>query len=167
MTTNFCSNCGNPAADPDTKVCTNCGKPLYMAQTDSASYENDQNAAENETPNSQYIVQDEKSPFLAIILSFLWVGLGQLYNGRFWKGIIFNVGSTIGMVLIFPGLAIWIYSCWDAYKEAEKMNRGEIPFTEPTLLEILVFIFFWVIILFAIVIMAAVMFSVARSSVIV
>ena len=164
MTNNFCSNCGEPVSRPDAYVCTNCGKPLRMTQTESDSFENDQNTADwqeqnyNEGPDvrktsnydearSRPIVMDSKSPFFAAILSFLWVGMGQLYNGKFWKGLFLNICCVVGYLLILPGLAVWIYAMWDAYNEAEKMNRGEIPFSEPSFWEIMVFLFFWIIIL--------------------
>jgi len=168
MTNNFCSNCGEPVARPDAYVCTNCGKPLCMTQTESISNDNDQSTADgqrqnynggpdgnetasyDEAPKNPHIIMDSKSPFFAVILSFLWVGMGQLYNGKFWKGLLLNICCMIGYLLIFPGLAVWIYACWDAYKDAEKMNKGEIPFSEPTFWEIMVFIFFWFIVLLVI-----------------
>jgi len=150
MINNFCSNCGEPVARPDTKVCTNCGKPLLLTQTEPVSNENDQNTADdqrqnyNEAPKPP-IITDSKSPLFAVLLSFWWVGLGQLYNGKFWKGLLFSIACMIGtfFLLFLPGLAVWIYACWDAYKDAEKINKGEIPFSEPSFWEIMAFVFFW------------------------
>jgi len=161
MATNFCSNCGEPVTGPGAKVCVNCGRPLYMAQTESTSNENDQYTAENqrwnynktqnngeeadyyEVPKSQPANANLKSPFLAFALSFFWVGLGQLYNGKFAKGFLLNVCFAFGMILFIPGLIVWVFSLWDAYTEAEKMNRGEIPFANPSFWEVMVFLFFW------------------------
>ena len=171
MTNNFCSNCGEPVSRPDAYVCTNCGKPLRMTQTELFSNANDQSTADDqrqnynegptdsgtanydEAPKNSHIIMDSKSPFFAVILSFLWVGMGQLYNGKFWKGLLLSIGSLIGFMLILPGLAVWIYAMWDAYTEAEKMNRGEIPFSEPTFWEIMAFIFFWPIVLLVILVL--------------
>ncbi|WNY26116.1 zinc-ribbon domain-containing protein [Methanolapillus millepedarum] len=87
--------------------------------------------------------KSEKISFLSVILSFFWPGLGQLYNGQFWKGIAIYILTPIGlMFLIVPGIAIWIYGMYDAYTQSEKMNKGEIPYTEAKLWEILVFVLF-------------------------
>ncbi|MDV0447611.1 hypothetical protein MsAg5_15200 [Methanosarcinaceae archaeon Ag5] len=87
--------------------------------------------------------KSDKIPFLSLILSFFWTGLGQLYNGQFWRGIAFMILVPIGtLFLIVPGLIIWIYGMYDAYTQAEKMNKGEVPYSEAKLWEILVFILF-------------------------
>lgn len=70
-----------------------------------------------------------KNPGLAAILSFFFMGLGQIYNGQIAKGIIFMVIYFISFLLMFviigfittPILFIW--GIWDAYKSAEKINR--------------------------------------------
>lgn len=96
----------------------------------------------------------KKEPFLSLILSFLgffvigFIGLGQIYNGQVKKGILLTLGNwvlwfgmgliygigaavTLGFgalcclpVLIVP-LFIWFYAMYDAYVEAQKINRGE------------------------------------------
>jgi len=164
MASNFCSNCGEPIAGPDANICTNCGKSLRTAQTEPTSNGNYYNTADdrrqsyngvsnyggaayNEAPRTQPVIVKSKSPILALILSFLWVGLGQLYNGKLVKGILLQLGVIIGSCFfVLPGLIVWVYGLWDAYKDAEKMNRGEIPFASPSFLEIIGFIFFWFII---------------------
>lgn len=73
---------------------------------------------------------NQKNPGLAAVLSFLVIGLGQIYNGQIGKGIGFLVAAVIAGVLcsvvigfvLFP--VIWIYGIYDAYKTAEKINRG-------------------------------------------
>jgi len=163
MASNFCSHCGASVAGPDANVCTNCGKSLRTAQTEPTSNGNYYNTADdrkqsynggsgyggasyNEAPRVQPVVAKSKSPVLALILSFLWVGLGQLYNGKLVKGLLIQLGVIIGSLLVLPGFIVWIYGLWDAYNDSEKMNRGEIPFASPTFLEIIGFIFFWFII---------------------
>ncbi|MCL2549958.1 MAG: hypothetical protein FWE78_03360 [Methanimicrococcus sp.] len=139
MTSNFCSNCGEPAAGPDANVCTNCGKPLHMTQTESVSNENYQNYENYQNANQNLV--------LAAVLSFVWPGLGQLYNGKFGKGILFTACYWIGLCILFiPGLIVWIYAMWDAYKEAEKINNGDVPFKTPSFATVAAFLFIPIII---------------------
>ena len=49
-----------------------------------------------------------KDPGLAGIYSFLWTGLGQIYNGQINKGLIQMTLSAVGMILVILG-AILIY----------------------------------------------------------
>lgn len=60
----------------------------------------------------------QKSPVLAGILSFLLGGLGQIYNGQVGKGLLIFFTSW----LIIP----WIYGIIDAYRTANKINEGSI-----------------------------------------
>jgi len=69
-----------------------------------------------------------KNPGLAAVLSFFYMGLGQIYNGQIAKGLFFIVMYTISIVLIviLVGLVttpiLFIYGIYDAYKSAEKIN---------------------------------------------
>ena len=80
-----------------------------------------------------------KNPGLAAVLSFFYMGLGQIYNGQLSKGVVFIVAYSISWVLmivfmvtiVFIPLGIivlviipvmWIYGMYDAYKSAEKIN---------------------------------------------
>ena len=133
----FCPNCGTkvdasavveevesqPVATANTKFCSNCGETI------------DINA--EICPKCGVRVggsTEEKNPLLALILSFLIVGLGQFYNGHSTKGIILFVLAIISGILIFffIGLIlwpiVWIYAMYDAYKSAELINKGvEVP----------------------------------------
>ena len=70
-----------------------------------------------------------KNPALAAILSFLISGLGQIYNGEVVKGVVIIavqvVNALLAMIIIgiFTGIAVWIWSIYDAYKTAEKINQ--------------------------------------------
>ncbi|MFA9558565.1 hypothetical protein ACERII_14755 [Evansella sp. AB-rgal1] len=74
-----------------------------------------------------------KSPGLAAVLSAVWTGLGQIYNGQIGKGVLFMVIQFINALLIAVLIGIityplfWIYGMVDAYKTAEMLNRGEGP----------------------------------------
>lgn len=69
-----------------------------------------------------------KNPGLAAVLSFFYMGLGQIYNGQLSKGILFIIAYTISCLLIFVIIGfittpiMWIYGMYDAYKSAEKIN---------------------------------------------
>ena len=69
-----------------------------------------------------------KNPGLAAILSFFYMGLGQIYNGQIGKGVAFIVMYTISafLIIILIGFittpTLWIYGMYDAYKSAEKIN---------------------------------------------
>jgi len=70
-----------------------------------------------------------KNPGLAAILSFFYMGLGQIYNGQIAKGIFFIVAYSISiaLMLILIGFIttpiLFIYGMYDAYKSAEKINK--------------------------------------------
>ena len=136
--TKFCTNCGEPTVDENAYVCSNCGKPVSNA----ASYRVGGGSKAAEPKTASYLSSTQtKSPFFATILSFFWNGLGQVYNGRFWKGIFFFIAVPIGFFcLILPGFALWVWSMWDAYKESEKMNNRELPYAEPTAWELIIFL---------------------------
>jgi TM2 domain-containing membrane protein YozV len=50
--------------------------------------------------------RDEKSEGLAVFLSFLWMGLGQMYVGRIGRGIVLAIlGLLLGApILLFLGM---------------------------------------------------------------
>ena len=102
------------------KFCPECGSPTSNApQT---------NNTVNNTGNS--VVNTDKDPVLAAILSFLIIGLGQIYLGLTKKGIILFLAAIISgvLMLILIGfilwLLIWVYAIYDAYKSAQKMQNG-------------------------------------------
>lgn len=83
-----------------------------------------------------------KSQSLALILSFFFIGLGQLYNEQFWKAAVFMVSWVLSAALalfqvlapgsdlpfsfsIFWGAVIfilWIINMIDAYQSAMIIN---------------------------------------------
>ena len=78
--------------------------------------------------NQPYSPVFYKNPGLAAVLSFFYMGLGQIYNGQLHKGIAFLIAYSISWLLIavLIGLIttpiLWIYGMYDAYKSAEKIN---------------------------------------------
>ena len=69
-----------------------------------------------------------KNPGLAAVLSFFFMGLGQIYNGQIAKGILFIVTYTVSILLMMLLIGfittpvLFVYGIWDAYKSAEKIN---------------------------------------------
>jgi TM2 domain-containing membrane protein YozV len=72
-----------------------------------------------------------KNSGLAAVLSFFFTGLGQIYNGQIGKGVLFMIVQTINFLLMFVIVGFitapifWIWGMVDAYKTAEKINKGE------------------------------------------
>jgi TM2 domain-containing membrane protein YozV len=71
-----------------------------------------------------------KDSRLALLLSLIFPGLGQIYNGQTDKGILFLMTGAVSciMILLFvvglvTGSAIWIWGMIDAYKTAEEFNK--------------------------------------------
>lgn len=70
-----------------------------------------------------------KSPGVAAVLSALWTGLGQIYNGQILKGVMFMVIQFINAALMIVLIGFityplfWIYGMVDAYRKAEEYNR--------------------------------------------
>lgn len=91
---------------------------------------------ENQTPQSQATVQPSvpplmyKNPGLAAILSFFWMGLGQIYNGQIGKGIVFIIAYVISFVLMLVVIGfvttpiLFFWGIFDAYKSAERINMA-------------------------------------------
>ena len=81
----------------------------------------------------------KKNPIFAVIASFIFPGLGQIYNGELRKGIgyiiigiifvsicVFLAQSRhiIGPVMVSSAayLLLWVSTMYDAYKTAEMIN---------------------------------------------
>lgn len=91
------------------------------------------------------VTGSKKSPAVAVILSLLVAGAGQLYNGQAARGVVAFVGSMVwGLVLLSAlapsilltgGSVLVLYlllfvgpiaAAVDAYLQAGKINRGEV-----------------------------------------
>ncbi len=95
-------------------------------------------------------IKRRKNPTLALILSAIFPGLGQIYNNQVLKGItLILLNTVINFLLIKPleglisslgstpdnptlfivtaytvlGLVLWIYSILDAKKTADRINQ--------------------------------------------
>ena len=131
----FCKNCGSEivveqANEKDTKFCSNCGFEMPKA---SKFCPECGTTAERVPPvmnTTTIVVPSNKSSGLAALLSFLIIGLGQVYLGLTKKGIILFVLAIISGILIFVLIGwilwvlVWVYAIYDAYNSGEKMRNG-------------------------------------------
>jgi TM2 domain-containing membrane protein YozV len=112
----FCNRCGSPLP-PAATFCSKCG----AAQA---------NTPGGATAPQVVIVKNEKSPALAVLLSFILPGLGQIYNDEVQKGVWFLIAAVVASlaIIIVIGLLaapiVWIWSMVDAYKVADAKNRA-------------------------------------------
>ncbi|HEY3421800.1 MAG TPA: hypothetical protein VGK13_01480 [Methanocellaceae archaeon] len=97
---------------------------------------------ENETNELNTPAVVKKEPLLAAIGSFFFPGLGQVYNGEgMVKGLMYLIGTLVGtLIFIIPGLAIWLYGIYNAYKVADKMKSGTMPAKGTSTANLLIFI---------------------------
>jgi len=78
--------------------------------------------------NYQPPPQMYKNAGLAAVLSFFYMGLGQIYNGQIGKGVFFIILYTISwfLCLVIVGFLttpiMWVWGMYDAYKTSEKIN---------------------------------------------
>ncbi len=113
----FCRNCGYKLTG-DYKFCPECGYDLSGRVT----------ANRSSVPS---VNSGEKSLVLAIILSVIFPGLGQIYLGLNQKGILFIVGYIISAILIFLLIGfilvfvVWIWALVDVVQSTNAINNGE------------------------------------------
>jgi len=123
----FCPNCGNSLKEQTSsnqekpkKYCRNCGSQI------DANAEICPKCGVRQMP-----AKTEKNPAIALVLSFIFPGIGQLYNSQTNKGIYLIIGYIVSwfLTLLLIGfllaLIIWLYGMYDAYTSAKAMNEGE------------------------------------------
>jgi TM2 domain-containing membrane protein YozV len=131
----YCSACG--ARIPNSAVhCPNCGT------------------------SSVFLEPTHKDPAVAAILSFFVPGLGQVYNGDMGRGLLFFFGCAIGyLLLIIPGVLVFVFCIYDAYDTAKKINIGEQSYKKTGLGDYFAFIVLSFCIVFAFFVVIAFMVS--------
>jgi len=101
-------------------------------------------------------VGEKKNPVFAAGLSLLFPGLGQVYNGETGKGILVLFLVFAGLlVMLIPGVAVWLFGVYDAWATARRMNEGAVPFREVRLLTIVLFMVVWTVGVLALLTLAA------------
>jgi len=70
-----------------------------------------------------------KNPSIASVLSFFFMGLGQIYNGQIGKGVLFIILYAISVMLIFVVIGLittpvlWVWGIVDANRSAKAINE--------------------------------------------
>jgi len=126
-----CPKCGKPLNYDDARICHSCGFPIQ----------------------NELSAKKLRNPWIALILGFFVCGWGHWYNGKTWEGVkyfgiflvliiifwTFVFTASLGfspylvppvVILIFLITGIWIYSMYDAYHTAVKINEGTINFSK-------------------------------------
>lgn len=71
-----------------------------------------------------------KNPSIAAVLSFFYMGLGQIYNEQIGKGVVFIIIYLISIALMFVFIGfittpiLWIWGMIDAILSAKKINKA-------------------------------------------
>lgn len=141
-----------------TGTCTNCGKavcPGCSVELNGKLLCKPCAGTLAARPASWQASANRKEPALAMLLSlvgglacFMFIGLGQIYNGQVKKGILLialNIVISVAVFILYMGIGIvtlgvgficclpilivplctWFYAVYDAYMTADKINRGE------------------------------------------
>ena len=108
----YCSQCGTENVDA-ARFCKSCGKSLAAVSPPAP-------APPPPAGTGEKSYAAGKSPGVALVLSALIVGLGQLYNGDVKKGLLMlGVAVVLGVASFGLGwFAIAIWSAVDAYQVA-------------------------------------------------
>jgi TM2 domain-containing membrane protein YozV len=119
----YCTRCGVEISK-DYSYCKSCGKKFYF--TGETSYYGLVSFPVPETAEMVYPSDPPRNPLIAFLLSFLVIGVGQMYAGQVTKGVGLFILALIISVLIVPHavLGVWIISVCDAYCVARKLRRG-------------------------------------------
>ncbi|MCL1811174.1 MAG: hypothetical protein FWG41_03005 [Methanomassiliicoccaceae archaeon] len=128
----YCNKCGNQLVG-NQEYCCGCGAKVGMGSYGPAVMQ-------------QTLVVREKSTGVAVLLSILWAGLGQVYVGKIGRGIAlmitFLMAAFVGLFLFITGamfggvegaigglvlfgviyLSLWIWNVFDSYKLANEYN---------------------------------------------
>jgi len=130
-----CPHCGKISDEASPRFCSGCGTRMDgKAPTGYPGYSG---------YSAPVPAREQKSTLIAGACSTLLPGLGQVYNGQTAKGFALFIATCVGLViLLIPGLIVWLYAMYDAHKTAGKMNTGEIPFCEMRMIHMVLFVVF-------------------------
>ena len=112
-------------------VCKECGKEYQIESGDNPKNYQCDCGGNLKSIKIQGESYKRKEPILSLILSFFIPGLGQIYNGQTERGIILIIAAFVSafLILFLIGialyLAVWLFSMYDAFISAKKINNGE------------------------------------------
>ena len=118
-----CKECESTYGDHTAvRFCPSCGSTVHVASGEVAAVLSDSECG------PEAAATNTKSPVLAALLSFLMVGMGQIYIGQVEKGL-----TMIGVVLLLIvtvvlgplGLMILLFNVVDAFVLARIVNKGK------------------------------------------
>ena len=92
------------------------------------------------------VVKEDKNPIISAVLSFIFPGAGQAYNGQTLKSAGFFIGVLITSFIPILPIIVWIYGLYDSYTTANKMNKGEIPYIASSTGGVIGIIVLWILI---------------------
>lgn len=107
-----CSSCQTENQN-SSRFCISCGASLAVAAPQDDGIRRSPSAA----VNKRYA--QDKSPGVAAVLSFLLVGLGQVYNGDVLKGVALFVGCLVLSFTVIGAIGVWGFGIYDAYQVAK------------------------------------------------
>lgn len=136
----YCPDCGQPTG---ITICPKCGqKTVNEDYCTSCGYKINKNVKRCRNCGSKIDVNssicancganvEDKNAIVAFVLSLIFPGLGQLYNGQNHKGVVLIFGYIVSWILsliligIVIALLIWLFGMYDAFTSANAINRGE------------------------------------------
>jgi len=120
----FCSSCGTENA-AGARFCAKCGTALATTAPAPAAPEPITTVRTSSPAAVATVSPTGKQPWLALVLSLVIVGVGQLYNNDWKKALAMFVGAILGIYLTagIATFAIWIWSMVDAYRVASGSGK--------------------------------------------
>ena len=103
----YCDNCGAELAD-DAGFCSKCGNKIGAKK--------------------------HKNIYIAILLTFIFAGLGSIYAGNIKKGVIllgarfiFSLLGGLWNIFFIIALLVWAFSFYEAYRDVQIANGRSNP----------------------------------------
>lgn len=77
-------------------------------------------------PDNEPLTSSKQNVGLLTIVSMIFPGLGQVYNGEAKKGYFFLIEILLGIFPFFiPGFLVWMYSVYNSIRISQGINTGE------------------------------------------
>ena len=106
---NFCPTCGKPLEYENAEICPSCGVRIQPPPA----------------PQPAPVKPEIRNPPAAVILSFLFTGWGQWYNGQTWEGLKF-FGAFVAAYLV---LFLFVVMMLDINLDVRRLGELEEDFT--------------------------------------